>query len=158
MAWHDVRGTRGVAPRQRRLNLVLPRGAAPANGFFKFVAHKESIVLCLHPLFNVTQSRRVNRCSCSHPQKARLPMSLSSVGMTTSCSTTQLRKTSFPIELRWKPYALQCFTVGKGGREWGCDLCAHEVDLHQTFAIFSACLWLASWSLNVGFPVSHPQS
>ena len=23
-------------------------------GYFKFVAHKESIVLCLHPLFNVT--------------------------------------------------------------------------------------------------------
>ena len=33
-------------------------------------------------------------------------------------------------EARWKPYALQCYTVGKGGREQGCDLCAHEVDLH----------------------------
>ena len=43
------------------------------------------------------QSRGVNRCSCSHPQKARLPMSLSSVGMTTSWSATQLRKTSLPI-------------------------------------------------------------
>ena len=53
MAWHNVRSTHGIAPRQKRLNLVLPRGAAPMR-FFKFVAHKESIVLCLHPLFNVT--------------------------------------------------------------------------------------------------------
>ena len=43
------------------------------------------------------QSRGVNRFSCSHPQKARLPVLLSSVGMTTSWSTTQLRKTSLPI-------------------------------------------------------------
>ena len=35
MAWHNVRGTHGVAPRQKRLNLVLPRGAAPANGVFQ---------------------------------------------------------------------------------------------------------------------------
>ena len=33
-------------------------------------------------------------------------------------------------EARWKPYALQRYTVGKGGREQGCDLCAHEVDFH----------------------------
>ena len=49
------------------------------------------------PLFNVTPIQEVNRCSCSHPQNARLPISLSSVGMTTSCSTTQFRKTSLPI-------------------------------------------------------------
>ena len=67
------------------------------QGFFKFITHKEGIVLCLHPLFIVTPIQGVNRCSCSHPQNARLPMSLSSVGMTTSCSATQLRKTSLPI-------------------------------------------------------------
>ena len=68
-------------------------------GFFKLVTHKEGIVLCLHPLFNVTpiQGGKSNRCSCSHPQNARLPISLSSVGMTTSCSATQFRKTSLPI-------------------------------------------------------------
>ena len=33
-------------------------------------------------------------------------------------------------EAWWKPYALQRYTVGKGGREQGCDLCAHEVDFH----------------------------
>ena len=49
------------------------------------------------------QSRGVNRCSCSHAQKARMPMSQSSVGMTTSWSATQLRKTSLPI------------CVGRGG-------------------------------------------
>ena len=65
--------------------------------FFKLVTHKEGIVLCLHPLFNVTPIQGVNRCSCSHPQNARLPISLSSVGMTTSCSATQFRKTSLPI-------------------------------------------------------------
>ena len=35
MAWHNVRGTHGIAPRQKRLNLVLPRGAAPANEVFQ---------------------------------------------------------------------------------------------------------------------------
>ena len=55
MDWHNVRSTRGIAPRQKRPNRVLPRGAALyPQGFFKFVTHKESIVLCLHPLFDVT--------------------------------------------------------------------------------------------------------
>ena len=57
---------------------------------------------------------------------------LSSVGMTTSCSTNTIKEGFFSnlYEARWKPYALQCYTVAKGGREQGCDLCAHEVDFH----------------------------
>ena len=29
------------------------------------------------------------------------------------------------------------YTVGKCGREQGCDFCAHEVDLHKSFAILT---------------------
>ena len=27
--------------------------------------------------------------------------------------------------------------MGKGGVEQGCDFCAHEVDLHKSFAVFT---------------------
>ena len=54
MDWPDVRRTRGIALRRRRPNRVLPREQLHPQGFFKFVAHKESIVLCLHPLFNIS--------------------------------------------------------------------------------------------------------
>ena len=32
---------------------------------------------------------------------------------------------------------MQGYTVGKGGMEQGCDFCAHEVDLHKSFAVFT---------------------
>ena len=35
MAWHYAKSTHGLAPRQKRLNLVFPRGAAPANEVFR---------------------------------------------------------------------------------------------------------------------------
>ena len=47
----------------KRPNRVLPQGAAPPTGFFKFVTHKEGVVLCLDPLFNVTPVQGVNRCT-----------------------------------------------------------------------------------------------
>ena len=66
LVWLFVKGVRLGPIRGEELH---------SPGFFKFVTHEESIVFCLHPLLNSPQSRGVNRCSCSHPQKARLPVS-----------------------------------------------------------------------------------
>ena len=54
MDWPDVRRTRGIALRQRRPNRAHPRGAAPPTGVFQICHNEESIVLCLHPLFNIS--------------------------------------------------------------------------------------------------------
>ena len=66
-------------------------------GFFKLVTHKEGIVLCLHPLFNVTPIQGGKSLQLLTPAECTVAISLSSVGMTTSCSATQFRKTSLPI-------------------------------------------------------------
>ena len=67
-------------------------------GFFKLVTHEKRHCALLVSTVQC-HSRGVKHCSCSHPQNARLPVSLSSLGMTTSCSATQFRKTSLPISV-----------------------------------------------------------
>ena len=64
-------------------------GSSSTHWGFSNLSHikKALCSACTHCSMS-PQSRGVNRCSCSHPQNARLPISLSSVGMTTSCSTT----------------------------------------------------------------------
>ena len=87
MDWHDNWNVHGRVLRQKHPNQALPN-----------LSHikKALCSACTHCSMS-PQSREANRCSCSHPQNARLPASLSSVGMTTSCSATQFRKTSLPI-------------------------------------------------------------
>ena len=90
------RSIRGRVPRQKHPNRVLPRGAAPPTGGFQICHTQRRLALCLHPLFNVTPIRGES-LQLLTPTECTVALSLSSVGMTTSCSTTQLRKTSLPI-------------------------------------------------------------
>ena len=104
--------------------------------FFKFVAHKKALCSACTHCSTSLQSRRVNRCSCSHPQKARLPMSLSSVGMTTSCSTTQLRKASFPICMR------------RGGSHMHCNA-TQWAKVEESRAVISVLMRLTSTTFAI---------
>ena len=105
-------------------------------GFVSNLSHikKALCSACTHCSMS-PQSRGVNLCSCSHPQNARLPVSLSSVGMTTSCSVLQFRKTSLPISVspggsHMLFKATQWANVEEGR-------CVHEVDLHKAFTILT---------------------
>ena len=84
------------APHQRRPNPVLLWVAAPPMTVVQNCHTKRHCVLPVRVGFS-PRSRRVKHLNCSHPQKARVPISWSSVGMTTSWSAMQLRKASFPI-------------------------------------------------------------
>ena len=63
---------------------------------FQSVAHQKGVVLCLYGPMDLSPVQGVKRTNCSHPQKARMPMSWSSVGIT-SRSDIQLRNASLPI-------------------------------------------------------------
>ena len=55
MDWRDTRSTRSsVAPCQKRQIGSFRGEQLHPQEFLKFVTHKEDVVLCLHPLFNVT--------------------------------------------------------------------------------------------------------
>ena len=100
MGWHDTGNNRGRVPHQKHPNQVPLAGSSSTHWGFSNLSHikKALCSACTHCSMS-PQSRGVNLCSCSHPQNARLPISLSSVGMTTSCSATQFRKTSLPISV-----------------------------------------------------------
>ena len=84
------------------------------------------------------QSRGVKHLNCSHPQKARMPISWSSVGMTTSRSAMQLRNTSLPICV--SRGGSQMCVMATHGLEEGCDLCAHEIFFcTSTDAMWAVC-------------------
>ena len=77
-------------------------------------------------------STRVNRCSCSTPTES------------TDAYVTELCRDDHFLEGKLlcqfalvAAEAVQSHAVGKGGVEQGCDFCAHEVDLHQSFAVFT---------------------
>ena len=74
--------------------------------FFKIVAHQKCVMFCLYDSVDLPR-RGVKHLNCSQPRKARMPISWSSVGMTTSRSAMQLRNTSLPI------------CVSRGGSEEG---------------------------------------
>ena len=64
----------------------------------KVVAQQKGVVFCLYRPIALSP-RGVNRTNCSHLQKALMPVSWSSVGITTSRSDMQLRNASLPIRI-----------------------------------------------------------
>ena len=88
------------APHRRRPNLVLRWVAAlPMTVAQNYHTSEMRCAACTSRSIS-PKSRGVKHLNCSHPQKARMPISWSSVGMTISWSAMQLRKTSLPICVR----------------------------------------------------------
>ena len=81
----------------------------------------------------------MNRTSCSQPQKARVPVSWSSVGVTSSQARYAAKEGLFANSCQsWRqPDIGECDTVCKRGVEDNCDSSAHEVDFNQPLAVFA---------------------
>ena len=88
------------APHQMRPNPVLRWVTAPPMTAAQncHTRKKALCSACMCWSFS-PRSRRAKTLSCSHPQNARMPISWSSVGMTTSWSAMQLRKAPYQFAL-----------------------------------------------------------
>ena len=120
-------GDRGIpykAPHRRRPNLVLQWVAALPMTVAQNYHIRKCVVFCLYESVDLPQVKESKASNCSRPQKARMPISWRSVGMTTSWSAMQLRKTSLPI------------CVGRGGSQmWVTATHWVKVDLRRAVPV-----------------------
>ena len=109
-------------------------GSSSTQGGFSKLSHIRNALCSACAIRSIfPQSRGVKHLDCSHPQKARMPVSWSSVGMTTSRSAMQLRNTSLPI------------CVSRGGSQM-CVMATHWVKVDLRRAVISAHMRLTSTS------------